>query len=104
MILKKALVQQRKSLVLTLLKQTPKFALSLHQNGDENYLYVNKTEICKFKVCGNILWYQFCLGSISKDFTKDEMGEIYLNSTVYEFSVDHSSIQKKKIYLIFTNI
>ena len=30
MILKKALVQQRKSLVLTLLKQTPKFALSLH--------------------------------------------------------------------------
>ena len=57
---------------------------------------MNKTEICKFKVCGNILWYQFCLGSISKDFTKDEMGEIYLNSTVYEFSVDHSSIQKKK--------
>ena len=51
---------------------------------------MNKTEICKFKVCGNILWYQFCLGSISKDFAKDEMGEISLNGTVYEFSVDRS--------------
>ena len=25
------------------------FCLSLHYNGDESYLYVDKTETCKFK-------------------------------------------------------
>ena len=37
-----------------------KFCLSLNYNGDESYLYVKKTEICKFK--GNddsISWYNF---------------------------------------------
>ena len=46
---------------------------------------------------------QVCLGDLSKDFTKDKQGEISLNSTVYDFSVDPSSI-KKEIYLIFKNI
>ena len=50
-----------------------------------------------------ISWYNFCLGGISKGFTKDEQSEIFLNGTVYDFSVGHSST-KKKIYLIFTNI
>ena len=82
--------------------------LSLHYNGDEGYLYVNKTEIYKFKVKDNISWYNFCLGSISKDFTKDEQGQIYLNDTTYDFSVDHSSIKKEDIlnihqYLIIKN-
>ena len=33
---------------------------------------VNKRGICKFKAKDNISWYNFCLGSISKNFTKDE--------------------------------
>ena len=35
-------------------KANTKFCISLHYNGDENYLYVNKIEICKCKVKDNI--------------------------------------------------
>ena len=35
---------------------------------------------------------QFLLGSISKDLTKDKQREIFLNGTVYDFSVDHCSL------------
>ena len=37
------------------------------------------------------------LGSVSKDFTKDEMSDISLNNTVYDFSVDDSAIWKEDI-------
>ena len=37
------------------------------------------------------------LGSVSKDFTKDEMSDISLNNAVYDFSVDDSAIWKKDI-------
>ena len=60
-------------------------------------MYVNKTEICKFKAKDNISCYNFCLGS-AKDFTKDEQNEI--NGAVYDFSVDHSSIEKEDILSI----
>ena len=42
-----------------------------------------------------INWCDFCLESISKKFTKDEKNEISLNGTVYNFSVDHSSIKRE---------
>ena len=48
-------------------KAKPKFCLILHYNGDDSYLYVNKTEICKFKTSDNI---NFCLDSISKNLQK----------------------------------
>ena len=35
-------------------------------------------------------WYKICLGSVSKDFTKDEQSEISLNGAVYDFPVAHS--------------
>ena len=41
--------------------------------------------------------YNFCLGSISKDCTKDEQSEISLIDTLYNIPVDHSSIKKKGI-------
>ena len=63
-------------------KENTKFCLSLHYNGHECYLYVNKTEICKFKAKNNISWYNFCWESVSQDFTKDEQSEISLNGTV----------------------
>ena len=46
-----ALIKQRKKLALTLRKQK-----SLHYDGVEIYLYLNKTEICKFKVPRNTFW------------------------------------------------
>ena len=80
----------------------------MHYNDDESYLYINKTEIYKFKSKNNISWYNFCLGNVSKDFTKDKQSEIFLNGNVYHFSVDHSSIKKEGIlnihqYLIIRN-
>ena len=60
-------------------------------------MYVNKKEIYKVKAKDNISWYDFCLGSVSKDFTKDEQSEISLNDTVYDFLVDHSSTEKEDI-------
>ena len=82
--------------------------LKLHYNDDESYLYVNETEIYKFKAEDNISWYNFCLGSVSQNFTKDEQSEISLNGTVYDFSVDHSSIKVEDIlnihlYLMIKN-
>ena len=71
-------------------KANTKFCLSLHYNGDESYLFVNKTEICKFKANENISWYNFCLGSASKSFRENEQSEFFLNGIVYDFSVDQS--------------
>ena len=39
----------------------------------------------------------FCLGSVSKSFTKGEQSQISLNSTVYDFLVDHSSTKHEDI-------
>ena len=62
----------------------------------------------RFKAKDNISWYNFCLGNVSQDFTKDEQSEISLNGTMYHFSVDHSSIKKEDIlnihqYLMIKN-
>ena len=49
-------------------KKTAKFCLSLHYNGANSYLFVNGTEIIKFKAKDSeILAYLLCLGSISKN-------------------------------------
>ena len=97
-------MQQKKKVSINfgkiLLKFCLKFCLSLPKNGTERYLYVNETEIRKFKANDNIRWYNFCLGNVSKDFTKDKQGEISLNGTVYNFSVAHSLIKKEDILII----
>ena len=66
-------------------------------NGHESYLYDNITDICKIKAKDNISGYSFCLGNVSQDFTKDEQSGISLIGTVYDFSVDHSSMVKNNI-------
>ena len=78
-------------------KANTKFCWNLHYNGDESYLYVNKTEICKFKAKDNISGYNFCLGRVSKDFTKDKQDEIASIGTVNDISVDVSSVKKEDI-------
>ena len=45
-----------------------------------------------------ISWHNFCLGSVSKGFTKDELSEISLNAIVYDFSVNHSLTKKEDIH------
>ena len=51
-----------------------KFCLSLHYNGKNSYLFVNGTEIDKFKEKDSeIVATSLCLGNISKDWTVDNM-------------------------------
>ena len=55
-------------------KKNIKFCLSLRYNGANSYLFVNGTEIIKFKAKDSeILAYSLCLGNISKDWTTDNM-------------------------------
>ena len=42
-----------------------------------------------------------CLRSVSKNLTKDEQSKISLNSTIYNFLVDHSSFEKDILNTIF---
>ena len=51
-----------------------KFCLSLHYNGANSYLFVNGTEIYKFKAKDSeIVASSLCLGNISKDCSTDNM-------------------------------
>ena len=51
-----------------------KFCLSLHYNGASSYLFVNGTEIYKFKAKDSeIVPSPLCLGNISKDWSTDNM-------------------------------
>ena len=87
---------QQKENSITFRTAKTKFCLRVTCNADESYLFVNKTEICKFKANNKLV--SFCLGSVSKDFTKDEHSEFFLDCTVYDFSVDNiSSIKKEDI-------
>ena len=70
-----------------------KFCLSLHYNGANSYLFVNGTEIYKFKAkYSEIVAAPLCLGNISKDWSVDNMKKIGFTSYVYDFSVDYDAI------------
>ena len=68
-----------------------KFCLSLHYNGANSYLFVNGTEIYKFKAKDSeILVGPICLGNISKDWSVDNMKRTGFNG--YDFSVNYYAI------------
>ena len=54
-----------------------KFCLSLHYNGASSYLFVNSTEIHKFKAkdSENVAT-PICLGNVSKDWSVDNMKKL----------------------------
>ena len=65
---------QKNCIQLILLKKNKKFCLRLHYNGANSYLFVNGTEIHKFKAKDSeIVASPFCLGNISKAFSVDNM-------------------------------
>ena len=69
-----------------------KCCLSLHYNGANSYLFVNSTEIIKFKAKdSNIIATPLCLGNISKVWLVDSMKDTGLNGCVYDFSVDYDA-------------
>ena len=65
----------------------------MHYNGANSYLFVNGTEIIKFKAKDSeILAYSLCLGNISKDLSQDDMTKTGFNSYIYDFSADYNAI------------
>ena len=55
-------------------EKNKKFCLSLHYNGANSYLFVNGTEIYKFKAKDSkIVARPYCLANISKDWPTDNM-------------------------------
>ena len=74
-------------------KTNTKFCLSLHYNGANSYLFVNGTEVHKFKVKDSeIVATAICLGNILKDFSVDNKKKTGLNGYVYDFSVHYDAI------------
>ena len=70
-----------------------KFCLSLHYNGANSYLFVNSTEIYKFKAKDSeIVAAPLCLENISKYWSVDNMKETWFNDYVYHFNVDYDAI------------
>ena len=70
-----------------------KLRLSLYYNGANSYLFVNGTEIIKFKVKDSeIVASPLCLGNISKDWSTDNMKKTGLTGYVCDFSADYNAI------------
>ena len=64
----------------------------MHYNGANSYLFVNGTEIYKFKAkVSELLATLLCLGNISKNWSVDNIKKTGLNGYVYDFSVDYRS-------------
>ena len=79
-------------------KVNTKFCLSLHSNGDNSYLFVNGTEIAKFKAKDSMtVPNNLCLGNVSKDFSASNMKKTGFNGYIYDFSVDYDSIDVNNI-------
>ena len=94
-----------------------KFCLSLHYNGANSYLFVNGTEIYKFKAkYSEIVASPLFLGNISEDWSADNLKKTGFNGYSYDFSSDydatdvddtvniHKYLMKKKKYSVNENI
>ena len=73
-------------------EKNKRLCLSLHGNGANSYLFVNGTEIYKFKAKDSeIVATPLCLGNISKDWLIDNMKKTGFNGYAYDFSVDYDA-------------
>ena len=78
-----------------------RFCLSLHYNGANSYLFVNGTEMIKFKAKESELTSTIlCFGNVSKDFSVSNMKKGGLFETAYEFSFDYGAISVDNILSI----
>ena len=81
------------------------FCLSLHYNGKNSYLFVNGIEIYKFKTKDSeIVASPLCLGSISKDWSTDNMKITGFNGYVHDFSIDYDANSVDDIKDIHKNL
>ena len=82
-----------------------KFCLSLHYNGANSYLFVNGTEIIKFKAKDSeIVATPLCLGNISKDWSVDNMKKNWIKWGIFMILVLIMMLLQLMIYWTFTII
>ena len=82
-----------------------KFCLRLHYNGENSYLFVDGTEIYKFKAKDSeIVSSPLCLANILKDWSVDNMKKTGFTGYVYDFSADYNAIAVDDIKKIFISI
>ena len=61
-------------------------------------MFVNETEICKFKAKDSeVVASPLCLGNISKDWSTDNMKKTVFNGYVYDFSADYDATDVDEI-------
>ena len=71
-------------------------------NGANSYLFINGTEINKFKANDSgIVATPLCLGNISKDWSVENMKRIGFDGYFYDFSVDYDAIAVDDILDIY---
>ena len=71
----------------------------MHYNRANSYIFVNGTEIYKFKAKDSeIVAASLCLGKISKDWSVYDMKKTGFNGYVYDFSVDYDAIAIDNIF------
>ena len=86
-------------------EKNKKFYLSLHYNKEVSCLFVNGTEITKFKSNDpGILPYPLCLGNISRDWSVNSLKKIGWNGYVYDFSLGYDAIAVDKFLYIHKNL
>ena len=65
----------------------------MHYNRANSYIFVNGTDIYKFKAKDSeIVAASLCLGNISKDWSVYYKKKTGFNGYVYDFSVDYDAI------------
>ena len=70
----------------------------MYYNLVNSYLFVNSTEIYKFKAKDSeIVPISLCLGNISKDWSVDNMKRTGITGYVYDLSVDYDSISVEDV-------
>ena len=80
----------RKNLFYLFYSNKKEILLKLHYNRANSYLFVNGTEIYKFKAKDSeIVASLLCLGNISKDWSTDNMKKTRFNGYIYDFRVDY---------------
>ena len=74
-------------------QQSKKFVVSLHNNGDDNYLFVNGKQELKFKCkTEHLVKEKLCLGNLSDQWTMSESEKTGLHGNIYDFVVDFEQI------------
>ena len=70
-----------------------KFIISLHDDGDESYFFVNGRNELKFKAKTNqLVKEKLCIGNLSDQWIASESEKTGLYGNIYDFLVDYQAI------------